>query len=150
MRCKESFGPKGIPMATVEGSPKQHDLLPLIWLVDRHCKINEDFSVLTSPQGREIAVTIVNSLPYIDGRHVEELLADLPEADTTGRYGMTASYVAQTAFTQLRASVAATENSGKVFQKLLFHLQEIRGGTLCSTVTMTTYRHQNHTSTQET
>ena len=90
--CNFEMGPKGIPtclLPCVRGAGHV-DLLPLCWLVNRHCSMSDDFKVLETPCGNRLQIVVIDRLHYLAARDVETLFEDLPGPEVAGRDGTTA------------------------------------------------------------
>ena len=88
--CAKAIGPRGMPVVYMVGK-SDTDILPLLWLIEHHCKISQDWRTLTTSKGRRLPVVIADCLPYLNKESVTQLLEDLPEAAMPGRNGKVAS-----------------------------------------------------------
>lgn len=77
----------------LHGCSSGTEILPLGWLIRRNCRMNDDFTILTTPKGRELHVIQRDALPYLSKKDVVRLFEDLPEACEIGRDGMAAMSV---------------------------------------------------------
>ena len=79
-------GEKGMPTMEVVGE-SDHEILPLGWLIDRHCFMKPDFSAIVTPNGKHLQTVFVDRLPYLTKENVRALIASLPQREVPGRSG---------------------------------------------------------------
>ena len=114
--CASSVGVKGMPMSQIIGE-SDTEILPLLWLIDRHCHMSSDFRTLVTPKGRTLQTVIVDRLPYLTSADVLALIDDLPDADVPGRSGDRASLFVKVAFTMRLRSAAARAPSPREWKQ---------------------------------
>ena len=104
--CSTFIGLKGMPNVQIVGN-SDNDILPLFWLIERNCKMADDFLTLYTPKGRPLPIQVGDDeLLYLASKCVEMLFEDLPDAEEEGRSGTAASMVVKVAFS-MRLRVAA-------------------------------------------
>ena len=104
--CSTFIGFKGMPNVQIVGS-SDADILPLCWLIERHCKMADNFMTMQTPKGRLLQIQRgEDELLYLEEPDVADLLQDLPDAEFEGRSGDKACKMANLAFS-MRLRVAA-------------------------------------------
>ena len=106
--CAATIGPKGTPLVYIVGE-SDTEILPLGWLIERHCIMSPDFSLLTTPRGTQLQVHLRDQLPFITKKDLITLFEDLPEPEEPGRSGEATNLTVNVVCSmRLRASVVQT------------------------------------------
>ena len=84
--CTRKIGPKGMPTINMIAKHK-NNILPLLWLIERHCELSSDWRTLITPRRRHLPIIIDGELPYLNEDGVKTLMEDLPESHEPGRSG---------------------------------------------------------------
>ena len=88
--CGRTVSAKGMPIVHMVGK-QSTSILPLLWLIERHCTLTTDWTQLITPKGRRLHIIVADNLPWIGKQAVKDLMHDLPAAEEMGRSGRRAS-----------------------------------------------------------
>ena len=108
--CTRKIGPKGMPTINMIAKHK-NNILPLLWLIERHCELSSDWRTLSTPRRRHLPIIIDGELPYLNEDGVKTLMEDLPEAYEPGRSGTCAEMQINLVFS-MRIRAAAVQAAG--------------------------------------
>ena len=84
--CAATVGEKGTPLVYIIGE-SDTEIMPLGWLIERHCTMSEYFTSLTTPKGKHLQVHQRDQRPYLTKKDLITLFDDMPEPEEPGRSG---------------------------------------------------------------